>query len=71
MPGVEHLPGMRVTSELAARWLRSLGARVDASTIRQWARRGWIRAPGGRHGCYDLIEIQEVARKRGLLPGKA
>lgn len=58
---------MLVTAELAAMHLQRMGVRVNAGTIRQWARRGHIQVHRGGWSRYDLREIEEHARQRGLL----
>jgi predicted site-specific integrase-resolvase len=56
-----------VTAELAAYHLSRLGVGVSGATIRQWARRGHIRVHRGGYTRYDLREVEEFARQRGLL----
>jgi predicted site-specific integrase-resolvase len=57
-----------VTAELAAYHLHRLGVRrISGATIRQWARRGHIRVHRGGYARYDLREIEEHARQKGLL----
>jgi predicted site-specific integrase-resolvase len=57
-----------VTAEEGAVWLHRLGVRrISAATVRQWARRGHIATHRQGWKRYDLRELQEHARNRGLL----
>lgn len=53
---------VKVTSELAAYWLRSTyRVEITAAAVRQWARRGFL------HKRYDLWEVEDEARRRGMI----
>lgn len=49
-------------------WLRRAhGVRLSPATIRQWAARNHIGSHSLRRERYDLREIEQHARSRGLL----
>jgi hypothetical protein len=49
-------------------WLRRThGVRLSPATIRQWAARGHIGSHSFRRERYDLREVVERARQRGLI----
>jgi hypothetical protein len=57
----QHEP-LWVTSGMAAYWLQSTyHVEITAATIRKWAERGHLRRR------YDLYEVVEVARERGVI----
>jgi hypothetical protein len=57
-----------VTAEEAALYLHRLGVkRISAATVRQWARRGHIATHREGWRRYDLRELQNHAREKGLL----
>lgn len=51
-----------VTSDMAAYWLRTTyHVEITAAAVRKWAERGYLRRR------YDLWEVVEVARERGVI----
>lgn len=57
-----------VDSVVAAKWFHGAHhVTLSPATIRQWARRRHIGVYRGGGARYDLREIEEYARQRGLI----
>jgi hypothetical protein len=54
-------------SDAATHLRRAYGVRLSPATIRQWAARGHIGSHSLKRERYDLREIVEHARERGLI----